>query len=677
MHGDLQVAVHDSEGRTLATRRLRPTARAGSADGSPEGDDASSDLRPAVRLDSPVWVTLGKFDLARSFAESATAGTQWTGANPDTAHDPHLPRLESLGQIPAESRALQSVDMLILPTGRLAGGGDSLLNQMTAGQDAVLQAWVRMGGHLLISVGAETAAYEKSLLARWVPIKVDGQSPLRQLSGFESYTGRNAPMKVGTIPSARLENVQRANVLLSDAGNPHPLVASLPWGFGRVTFVAVDIDQPPLSNWPALKFALQKFDRGGAGASKTAVRRMNQQLTHVGVTDLATQFQFSTEDFSSIRRPSYWWVLGLILLYVAVIGPLDYLLVHRLLRRPELTWVTFPILMGASIAAAAWYADRINGRALQVNQFDLVDIDSTTGTVRNNTWVSLYSPRQERFSVAVEPSANTQFGKSDGGSAAVRLSWMGVPENSVGGMYRSGGASFGSRGYRFGVAARAVENLPVAHWSTKTLSAVWRTELTQPVVDSRLENLGPGQLRGAITLHLDVPLEDCLVVASGWAYIPTTAGATLLPGVEWVLKGDKGVRHLRALLTSEKLTRLDKQAGSVGSEFMTTSEAYNPLGRDLDQQIRMISFHETVGGSEYTGLAHAALRGLELTDLMQLGRAILIGRVASSPARVLVDGAAIEPADHSTWVRLVLPVAQSRGLPDKFIPKASETGIEP
>jgi hypothetical protein len=168
-------------------------------------------------------------------------------------------------------------------------------------------------------------------------------------------------------------------------------------------------------------------------------------------------------------------------------------------------------------------------------------------------------------------------------------------------------------------------------------------------------------------------------VASGWAYLPTTPGATLQPDVEWVLGGGRTVRQrdLRALLTGEKQTR-DKKEGSAGTEIITTTEAYNPIGRDLDQLVRMISFHEAVGGSEYTGLAHAALHGLELTPLMQAGRAILIGRIASSTARVVVDGAAAQPASHATWVRLVLPIVQTGALPDKLIPNASERrDVEP
>lgn len=678
MNGELSFEIRDFDGRTLAARRLRATSAAGALNAT-SGDDGSSDLRLALKLDAPLWVTLGKFDLAGAFADSAASGKQPPGGSPDAAHDTHLARLDSPSQLPVDSRALQSVDLLILPTGRPAKSGDSILSQVAAAQSTLLQNWVRMGGHLLLSVGAETDAFEKSPLADWVPVKIDGQLPLRQLSGFESFSGRNAPLKVtGTIPAARLVSLPRANVVLSDASNPNPLIASVPYGFGRVTIVAVDIDRPPLSNWPALKLVMQKLARSSAAISKSVARKVNRQLTHVGVSDLATQFQSSNENFSGVRRPSYWWIMGLILLYVAVIGPVDYLLVHRLLRRPELTWLTFPILMCLGIAGAAWYADRANGRDLQVNQFDLVDIDLPTGTVRYNTWVSLYSPRHQRFSVDVEPVTRTQLGQPDAAATAVHVSWMGVPENSVGGMYRSGGASFGGREYRFGAESTSVENIPVPHWSTKTLSFLWQGESTQPAVECRLENFGTGQLRGTLTHHFEAPLEDCLVVASGWAYLPVTAGAALQPGAVWALDGGKNVRQrdLRALLTGERQTRFDKKTGAFStSEVTTTTEAYDPLDRDFDQQVRMISFHDAAGGSDYTGLSHAALRGLEMTDLMQLGRAILIGRLKSSPARIVVDGGPVEPVDHETWVRLVLPIEQAGSMPDKVIPKASETHI--
>src|SRR4029077_17260700 len=171
-------------------------------------------------------------------------------------------------------------------------------------------------------------------------------------------------------------------------------------GFGHVTLVGVDLDAPPLSNWKALKPVLQKLAGTKGRAARNSAQRTNRQLTHVGVTDLATQFQQTHENFPAVRRPSYWWVMGLILLYVAVVGPVDYLLVQCVWRRPELTWLSFPVLVCAAVAVAAWEANRINARGLLVNQFDLVDIDSASGAVRSRTWVSLYSPEHHRFHVA-------------------------------------------------------------------------------------------------------------------------------------------------------------------------------------------------------------------------------------------------------------------------------------
>ncbi|MGE5193543.1 MAG: hypothetical protein ACM3U2_13700 [Deltaproteobacteria bacterium] len=665
LSGELHVRVQDSRGHTLASRRLRAA------------NAADSELRPALRLDRPLWITLGNLDVTKRSSRDADADADAdaAAANPESAREPRIVRYQSLQELPADWRSLQSVDLLILPTGKAAGGG-SLLGGITTERNALLQKWVGGGGHLLISVGSETAAFRESPLAAWMaPIVVEGQSPLRQLSSLEAFAGQHAPLKVsGTVMSARLGRLPAANVVVRQPGATQPLVASVPYGFGRLTVVGVDIDIPPLSDWPALRSVLEKLAGGNAHSAPAAARKLNRQLTHVGVTDLATQFQQTHEDFPAVRRLSYWWVMGLILLYVALIGPVDYLFVHGLLRRPELTWLTFPMLAGAAFAAAVWEASSTNGRDLLVNQFDLFDIDSQTSALRARTWVSLYSPEHRRFSVAVEPDVGQVLGGAARSKSAsdVQMSWVAPPENAVGGMYRSGAASFGGRGYRFAPAAAHVENIPVAKWSARTLSTAWSDVLPEPVVDCRLETFGAGQLKGTIAHNLNVPLEDCLLVVGGWAYLPTTTNATLKPHAAWRPSGESvRQRDLKALLTGEQQMRRTRE-GSRETELTTTTEIYNPLARDRAYQVRMLSFHEAAGGTDYTGLADAALRSLELTDIMQLGRGVLIGRIPSAAARVAVDGKPAQPAERDTWVRLVFPVKQRDAAVEKTIPNLNE-----
>ena len=81
----------------------------------------------------------------------------------------------------------------------------------------------------------------------------------------------------------------------------------------------------------------------------------------------------------------------------------------------------------------------------------------------------------------------------------------------------------------------------------------------------------------------------------------------------------------------------------------------------------MLTFHEATGGKDYTGLRNAALRELELTTLMGLGRAILVGRIVepAAPAAVVRTVSPETPdATKSTFVRFVIPVEhQDRSLP--------------
>jgi hypothetical protein len=662
LNGELVVRVQDSSGITLASRRLR----AGSA--------ADSELFPALHLDRPLWIALGNLDLSKAPSGNGDADSAAARPASEAARQPQIVRLPTLAELPVDWRSLQSVDLLILPTGKTAGGG-SLLGAITAERDDLLRTWVGEGGHLLISVGSEAPAFQGSSLARWVrPIVVEGQQPVRQMSSLEAFADQRTPLKIpGSVTSARLGRLPAINVIVRQPGSSQPLVASVPYGFGRVTVIGVDIDAPPLADWTALRSVIEKLAGGHAHPAPGTARSSNRQLTHVGVTDLATQLQQTQEDFPAIRRPSYWWVMGLILLYVAVIGPVDYLLVHRLLRRPELTWLTFPILVGVAVAAAVWDASRTNARDLLVNQLDLVDVDAQTGTLRARSWVSLYSPEHRRFSIAIEPrTAPGLFAAAASPLPPVQLSWIAPPENAVGGLYRSGAASFGGRGYRFASGAATIENLPVAQWSTKSVWAAWSDALPEPLVDSQLETSGAGQLKGTIAHNLALPLEECLLVVGGWAYLPTAADGKLPPRVAWRPTGQTvRQRDLKALLTGEQQTRRSRE-GTSETQLLTTTEIYDPLGRDRGQQVRMLSFHEAVGGTGYTGLGDAALRSLELTEIMKLGRGVLIGRLPSAAAQVVVDDQPAQPVEQETWVRLVFPVRQRDAAIEKVAPNLGE-----
>ena len=657
--GELFIRLVDRQGRELWKERLRTAT------------SENAPFRPALRHEVSLWLTFA--DLPQVSDEtSGPGGDSATAKRADSANAPRILTIESPDDLPLLPEGMEAVDVVFLPTGN-ATGGKSILERLTDDGNARLREWVRQGGSLIITVGAEEAAWRASQLAKWVPVIVEGPATFRQLTGLESFSGVPSTIRLpGLLKGVRLAALPQRNVLVREGGGV--LIASVPYGFGQVTFAGLDLFSPPISSWPGLPVVLRKL---AGDAPKTArqdqARQTNRQLTHTGITDLATQLQTAVEDFPGVPRPSHWWVMGLIAAYLLVIGPLDYYLCHHVLRRPELTWLTLPVLIGIGAFAALSAAERVNAKGLQFNQLDLVDIDSTTGALRGHSLVALYSPENRRFAVVVKPGSEllAPSGNAAADERAALLSWSGVPENSVSGVYRNGGASVGGREYQFTDDGRMVDNLPIFQWSIKSLAADWTGTARDDLVEARLETAGPGQIAGSITHHLPGTLENCLLIVGGWAYAPTADNGAIPADIPWKPGGPQGrARDLKALLTGERRTKQEKD--QLRTEVLTTTAAYDPLNRNRVDLIQMISFHQAVGDTAYTGLRNAPLRHLELTRLSELGRGILVGRLKKPLARTKIDESEPEAAQYDSFVRLVVPVRQIERSPTISIPKPGE-----
>src|SRR6056297_2461365 len=89
-------------------------------------------------------------------------------------------------------------------------------------------------------------------------------------------------------------------------------------------------------------------------------------------------------------KPPFSFALAslLLILLIAAVGPLDYLLINRLLGRPLLGWLSFPLIAIALSAllviqaAPRWPTESaseasadLNATTLRANQLQILDID--------------------------------------------------------------------------------------------------------------------------------------------------------------------------------------------------------------------------------------------------------------------------------------------------------------
>src|SRR5207245_2911466 len=109
--------------------------------------------------------------------------------------------------------------------------------------------------------------------------------------------------------------------------------------------------------------------------------------------DLASQLQMNLEDFEDVPVISFGWVALFILLYILVVGPLDYFFLKKVVKRLELTWITFPTVVITISVAAYFTAYWLKGNDQKVNKVDVVDIDLHTQQLYGNSWFTVFSPR--------------------------------------------------------------------------------------------------------------------------------------------------------------------------------------------------------------------------------------------------------------------------------------------
>jgi hypothetical protein len=528
--------------------------------------------------------------------------------------------------------------------------------------------WVERGGHLVVSVGANWQIVRDSVLAPILPGLPNGQVPVASLVALDAFANSSNSKQITPPGSARvmvtkLEEVkERGGAVLSLTANL-PLVVRGAFGFGRVTLITLDVDQKPFSDWPdrssfwvrALDLKRPRADQSAVGPGMAGAR-----FNAYGISDLSSQLRAALEQFGGVKLIPFGWVAFFIFLYILLIGPGDYFFLKKVLKRMELTWITFPTIV-LTVSLVAYYAAYVlKGNDLLVNKVDLVDIDQQAGIVRGNTWMSLFSPQNRDYNIRAIPlpldrdaPADAQTGPAKGAARPpagtdVVMSWFSVPEEQFGGMGTSSRRfSFSGAGYAYQPvgAVESLEGVRIPIWSTKCITATWFGPAAAPLVESSLVPLGSDRLAGTITNRQSVPLEDAVLAFGKDVYLL----GTLAPGASVNV----------ALASNRNLAgHLSSKAPKYVSEQPWNRESFKI---DRSELLQAVMFHDSEAKSDRS-LGNGPLNGVDLSGQLALQRPMLVARIARPGARLVLENAPSLPKiDQLTLVRIILPLKKSEG----------------
>ena len=416
----------------------------------------------------------------------------------------------------------------------------NVMDALAAGRGEALKTWVRNGGHLVVGVGENWQQVSDSILADMLPATLKGRTQLDDLGALESLAGSTKPIsKAGAqrVMVTQLEDWEARGGKALDSTTT-PLVVRGPYGFGRVTLVALDVDQKPFADWEdRALFWMKAVDFrliGVSDAGTPAGAAVNRSLYQANATDLSTLLRQALDQFQGVRLVPFGWVAFFIFLYILLIGPGDYLFLKKVVKRMELTWVTFPLIVLSVSLLAYTAAYAVKGTELRVNKVDVVDIDQPSGLLRGSTWFTVFSPQNRDYNVAIVPQPIDRDSKAEPALAGIKrlpegtdvvLSWFGVPESNFGGMNSSGRLGLSSSGYAyapFGIdqapdRPETLRQVRVPIWSTRSFNARWSAPAVK-AVESDLQVVGTDRLSGTVTNLLKQPMRNTILIFGKQVY---------------------------------------------------------------------------------------------------------------------------------------------------------------
>jgi hypothetical protein len=494
-------------------------------------------------------------------------------------------------------------------------------------------------------------------LADLLPGKLVELVRLPQTQAIESFAGSREPIGRSGIPQnipvLRLVDVV-GQVEAFGRGNELPLVVRSARGLGELVFEGIDLAEPPLANWSGRSDFVRALLRPYLADADQL--KSKQKLVSFGYDDLAGALrQRLGRSFAGVSAIGFPLVAALVIGYVLLLGPLSYLFVEKLLRRPWVAWVTLPlVVLGTSVGAALLLGAAKRADRVRMNTAELVDVDLTTGRSRGTCWATLYSPQAKRFDVALAPRA------PDGEAVASvqsLVSWLGLPGSGVGGMHSAGEPiDVTGVGYRESSNLEQLVGLPVLTSSTKSLGARWDTEQNwqaAPPIAAELHVGDDGLIVGKLANDTGAKLVNACLLFGQWGY----RLGDLAPGQQLEVGPELSAIRVRTIVT-----RRARQQSAAGQSVFLADRA------TADELLSVMMFYQAAGGEGFAGLPNRYQASCDLSRLLELGRAILIAggnRPGSQWTDVATGKSLDDEQDQSTVVyRFVLPVATAPLTPD-------------
>lgn len=287
--------------------------------------------------------------------------------------------------IPTDVSALMSIDTLILY--------DVQSDELTVDQLETLEAWVAIGGHMIVVGGPSWASTSSGFSADFLPFMPNSSQNIDDISVMANYLADDTELSTRTFVATG-DISDNASVLV-ETEDGLPLYIRRELGTGNIDFLAVDPTLEPLRSWDNLNsfwFTMLSNPAPEPG----------WQRGFIDLQDAARSLAILPN--IELLPP----VMSMILFiagYILLIGPLNYFVLSRIGRRAW-GWVTIPLFIMAFTLLAWNVGFNLRGSDIIVSRLFVVQSFSDTDIAYQEELVGVLSPRREIYDITA-PEGST------------------------------------------------------------------------------------------------------------------------------------------------------------------------------------------------------------------------------------------------------------------------------
>jgi hypothetical protein len=284
-------------------------------------------------------------------------------------------------ELPDSGLLLRAFDVLAID--------DFATDTLTASQRSAITDYMMSGGSLLLGTGGSWHKTLAGLPVAIVPMQVTGSKTL----GASPPLGGTAGVEIAT------GSLTGGTAWLADGSQP--LLIEKLIGSGSVTMATFDWNQDVIAGWSGTPAILrQVFVRSTYGIGSVPTTGMNKFGLVSSVSQKgATLFQV-LNNVPALNLPAWWLIGSLVLTYVLLVGPINYL-VLRAMNRRALAWITVPVI--SIVASGVAYGSSVltKGTSVQASEVAIVHAEQGWDHAYQETYTGILTPTRGDYDVVI------------------------------------------------------------------------------------------------------------------------------------------------------------------------------------------------------------------------------------------------------------------------------------